>query len=95
MFFGHLAIEKILKALVVRATKEHAPYTHSLSLLIKKANIDTPEYILDQLAEYTGFNIEARYPDDKLEFYNKCTEDFTKNKLKEMEEVYKWLTQKF
>ena len=24
----------------------------------------------------------------------KCTEDFTQNKLKEMEEVYKWLTQK-
>jgi len=28
LFFGHLAIEKLLKALVVKQTKEHAPYTH-------------------------------------------------------------------
>jgi len=37
LFFAHLAIEKILKAIVVKFTREHAPYTHSLVLLAKNA----------------------------------------------------------
>ncbi|OGF21124.1 hypothetical protein A2Y83_02690 [Candidatus Falkowbacteria bacterium RBG_13_39_14] len=32
-FFGHIILEKILKALVVQKTKEHAPYIHNLSRL--------------------------------------------------------------
>lgn len=51
LFFGHLAIEKALKALVVKTTKEHAPYTHSLPLLAKKTGIEIPESIIDRLAD--------------------------------------------
>ncbi len=91
LFLGHLAIEKILKAVVVKTTGEHAPYTHSLTFLISKAKIDTPETIIDQLAEYMEFHLEARYPDEKKDFYKKCTEEFACNKFAEMEEVYKWL----
>jgi HEPN domain-containing protein len=32
LFFGHLAIEKLLKALVVKETRAQAPPTHSLPL---------------------------------------------------------------
>ena len=60
LFFGHLAIEKALKALVVKTTKEHAPYTHSLPLLAKKTGIEIPESIIDRLAEYMEFYFEAR-----------------------------------
>ena len=34
---------------------------------------------------------EARYPYDKLSFFRKCTIEFTENKLKQIEEVSKWL----
>ncbi len=94
LFFAHLAIEKVLKAIVVKQTSEHAPYTHSLVLLAKKANIEMTEEMLDQLAEYMEFHIEARYPDEKKDFYKKCTEEFTRKKIAEMDKVYKWLTQK-
>ncbi|PIZ01270.1 DNA-binding protein, partial [bacterium (Candidatus Gribaldobacteria) CG_4_10_14_0_8_um_filter_33_9] len=30
LFFGHIVLEKILKALVVQRTKEQAPYIHDL-----------------------------------------------------------------
>ena len=40
LFMGHLAVEKLLKALVVKATKQHAPYTHSLPLLLQKTGLD-------------------------------------------------------
>jgi HEPN domain-containing protein len=48
LFFGHLALEKALKALVVKTTRAHAPYTHSLMLLAKMTNIEWPESIIDQ-----------------------------------------------
>jgi HEPN domain-containing protein len=94
LFFGHLAIEKTLKALVVKATKEHAPYTHSLTFLASKAELAAPESLLDQFAEYTEFHLESRYPDEKQDFYKKCTERFSRQKFAEMEKVYKWLIQK-
>jgi HEPN domain-containing protein len=50
LFFGHLALEKILKALVVKATKQHAPYTHSLPFLASQTNLEIPETTVDQLA---------------------------------------------
>jgi HEPN domain-containing protein len=94
LFFGHLSLEKVLKALVVKATRQHAPYTHSLTLLASKTNLEIPESVLDQLAEFTEFHLESRYPDDKREFYEKCTEVFAHRKFKEMEDVYRWLIQK-
>jgi HEPN domain-containing protein len=94
LFFGHLAIEKILKALVVKNTGEHAPYTHSLLMLAQKAGMDIPETMLDQLAEFMGFHTEARYPDAKMDFYRKRTKDFTALKFKEIKEVYRWLVKR-
>ena len=94
LFFAHLALEKILKAIVVKSTKEHAPFTHSLTFLASKSKMDIPESIVDKLAEYTEFHIETRYPDEKKDFYKKCTEEFARDKFKEMEDVYQWLIQR-
>lgn len=94
LFFPHLTLEKILKAIAVKTTEEHAPYAHSLTLLASKAKIEIPESILDRLAEYTEFHIEARYPDEKKDFSKKCPEEFTYQKFNEMEEIYQWLIQK-
>jgi len=83
-----------LKALVVKESGEHAPYSHSLVILAQKAKIELTEAMLDDLAEYTIFNIEARYPDEKKTFYDQCTEGFAYEKFSEMEKLYKWLLQK-
>lgn len=50
--------------------------------------------MLDRFAEYMEFHLEARYPDDKKDFYNKCTEEFADRKFNEIEEDYKWLIRK-
>jgi len=94
LFFGHLALEKALKALVVKESGKHAPYSHSLVILAKKANIELTEDMIDDLAEYTVFNIETRYPDEKKTFYDQCIEGFAYEKFSEMEKLYKWLIQK-
>ena len=94
LFFGHLALEKILKALMVKTTKDHAPFTHSLTFLASKIKFEIPESMLDKFAEYTEFHIEPRYPDEKRDFYRRCTQEFPREKFAEIEEVYQWLIQK-
>lgn len=91
LFFGHLALEKVLKAVVVKKTKEHAPHTHSLPLLAEKAKLKMPHDYQIKLREFMEFHFESRYPDEQKSFYKKCTETYTKAKMKEIGEVYSWL----
>jgi len=94
LFFGHLALEKLLKALVVKDTEEHAPHTHSLPLLASKIALEIPEIIERKLATFMEFYFEARYPDEKKSFYAKCTKDFTKKSLDDIREVFGWLKER-
>lgn len=94
LFFGHLAIEKMLKALVVKQTGDHAPYSHSLVVLARKTGLEIPDAVIDQLAEFMEFHTEARYPDAKMDFYQKCTKEFAQEKFKEIKKVYTWLLKK-
>ena len=91
LFFGHLALEKVLKALVVKETNKHAPHTHSLPLLASKLSREIPENVKKQLAAFMEFYIEGRYPEERNKFYRKCTKNFTQQKLDEIREVFKWL----
>ncbi|MCX6151639.1 MAG: HEPN domain-containing protein [Ignavibacteriales bacterium] len=52
LFFGHLALEKMLKALFVKINMEHAPITHSLPLLIEKNKLIIPEVFKIKLVEF-------------------------------------------
>ena len=75
LFFGHLALEKLLKGMVVKETQKHAHYTHSLPVLASKLSIKIPEDVVDSLANFMDFHIEARYPEIKNRFYKKCTRE--------------------
>jgi HEPN domain-containing protein len=94
LFMGHLALEKLLKAVVVKTTRKHAPYTHSLSLLAEKLEIEIPVKIIKRLVRFMEFHFEARYPEAQKKFYKKCTKEFTNRKMQEIREVYKWLKEK-
>lgn len=66
LFFGHLTLEKILKAHVCRVTEELAPPIHNLVRLAERAAIELTNKQRDLLAEVNEFNIEGRYPDSRL-----------------------------
>ena len=91
LFMGHLSLEKLLKAFVVKHTKAHAPFSHSLPYLAEKSGIKIPERILIKLREFMEFHFEARYPDANKAFYKKCTKPYTAKKLKEIKEVFTWV----
>lgn len=91
LFFGHLAVEKILKAVYVGKKDENVPRSHNLQRIAKAAGLTVPEDKLADLIRITAFNIEARYPDYKRNFRKKCTADFTRQELKKIREVFTWL----
>ena len=91
LFFGHLAIEKLLKAIFVTENKRHAPPIHNLVRLARVAKVDLDKNRIDSLATITAFNIEARYPDIKRKFRQKCTEEYTRYHFKIIKEIFKWL----
>ena len=73
LFFGHLAVEKIIKAIFVKNINQNAPRSHNLNRLAKAAMITTTEQQQNDLIRITAFNLEARYPDYKRDFRKKCT----------------------
>ena len=91
LFFAHLAIEKILKAIYISRKNEHAPYIHNLQRLAELSDIQLSDEQRDALIKITTFNLESRYPDQKRSFRKKCTEEFTKKEIEETEEIFKWL----
>jgi len=91
LFFGHLTVEKLLKALYVHKTGNTPPYTHRLVYLAEKAGLKPSEEQLELLEIITDFNIEARYPDEKFMFKKRCTKEFTEAYLQKIEVIREWL----
>lgn len=91
LFFGHLAIEKILKALYVSVHGGVPPFTHRLVDLAERASLSLTDDRLDLLETITDFNMEARYPDEKFSFKKRCTKEFTEDYLAKIEEMKRWL----
>ena len=93
LFFGHLTIEKILKAIFIDKKDKTPPFSHNLVYLSEKAGLKLNDKKLELLEEVSDFNLEARYPDDKFSFYKKSTMKFTENKLKQIKRLKEWLLQ--
>jgi len=91
LFFGHLAVEKIIKAIYVKKRNEHAPQIHNLVRLAEQAGIAFSAEQKETLIVITAFNLESRYPDEKRSFRIKCTKQYTKVELAKIREVIKWL----
>ncbi len=94
LFFAHLVLEKALKATVVRVTDEYAPRTHNLPHLAELAKLELSQEEKELLEEADTFNMEARYPDEKFDFYKKCTKAYTDRIYKPIVTLYKKLCQK-
>lgn len=91
LFFCHLCAEKMLKAVVVKKTKQAPPLIHDLVRLAQKANFSLSQQRKNDLAELTAFNIEARYDDYKLSFYRKANKAFCAKYLNKTKRILRWL----
>lgn len=62
LFYTHLALEKALKAHVVKATGKIAPYSHDLPFLAHCAALELSPEQMDLLAEMNKHVSKSRYP---------------------------------
>jgi HEPN domain-containing protein len=63
LFFAHLALEKILKAHVCRATRDVPPRLHLLLRLAERTGIGFSEVQREFLARFDRHHLAGRYPD--------------------------------
>lgn len=94
LFFCHLFIEKIIKALILKKSGQPAPHGHKLSRLAKLTGIKFSKEQIEFLDELTSFNIEARYNDYKRRFYKKANRPYTQEYFDKTKQMYLWLKRK-
>lgn len=94
LFIGHLVIERLLKASIVRETKEHAPFSHDLRKLAKSSGIVFKTEHSAWLDTITTFNINVRYDSYKQAFHKKCTFNFSSEWISNIKELRQWIKEK-
>jgi len=87
LFFGHLVVEKMLKAVFVKRRGTSPPPTHNLVRLANDASIVLSEEDREFLRGLVEFNIEARYPRDAEKIRKICTKRFADEMVRR---VRKW-----
>lgn len=95
LFFCQLALERLLKGLVIAKSGTHPLPIHRLMKLVEQAGIKVTEEQEKQLDEITRFNIEARYEDYKREFYKKSTPEYSAVWIQKTKDLFLWLKQKY
>ena len=63
LFFCHLTIEKIFKALLVKSTNQLAPKSHNLIYLCELAKVNLSDDNTSFLSVLMKYQIEGRYPE--------------------------------
>jgi len=88
LFFCHLTLEKILKALVVKVTQEVPPKIHHLGELRRISGIEMEESQRLFLGEMNDFAREARYPIPSKDLPSRSRAE---NLLQKTKEIHQWL----
>ena len=82
-------MEKALKAIVVKTTRDHPPRIHNLIRLKELARLELISDFEDILSEFNLYNLHGRYPDFPEAHIAKELADID---YKRGKEVFKWLS---
>ena len=95
LFFGHLYLEKIAKALWVKNNTENIPpKTHNLLKIIKEANLDLADEDQAFLIKLNQYQIVSRYPEDIDKLYKYTDKQLTEEYLNQITRIEKCLREK-
>lgn len=95
LFFCHLALEKLLKGLVYKRTKNHPLPIHDLAKLAQQTGVSFPDTHMQDLEEITTWNIQARYDTIKRSFYKKATREFSSLWFGKVKEIFVWIKRQY
>ena len=92
LFFAHLVIEKICKALWIKHNEGNVPpRTHNLNHLLSSTPIELNDDKSEFMLSLNRFQLEGRYPDYLTKIYNICNEQFTIKMLITTNKLRLWL----
>lgn len=93
LIYRAVSDRKIIKSTLCKKNKNapYAPKSHDLLYLAEKIEIELNDRQKTLLDIITRFNIEARYDDYKESFRRNCTQEYTKEQIKNIKEVREWL----
>jgi HEPN domain-containing protein len=86
------ALEKLLKAAIVRLKNERPRKIHDLLPLLRDSNLEIPEEYATEIAKISKFYFLVRYPDLNKKFF--ATPVVAKATLGKTKEVYQWIEKK-
>ena len=88
LFFAHLSLEKICKALWVKYNIENIPpKIHNLVKILSQTKVNLAKERMEFLLEVNRFQLAGRYPDYINNFYKICSLEYTENNLKKIKEI--------
>lgn len=93
VFFCHLSMEKLLKAVVCKVIKKVPPKTHDLLLLTKLSQLEIPKQRQLLIARLNTVSIPTRYPEDISKLTRQYAAQAAQRYLKETKLFLKWLKQ--
>jgi HEPN domain-containing protein len=93
VYMCHLAVEKILKAIVVETTKETPPKTHNLIYLLKLCKVKLSESQVRFITRLNTAAVATRYPDELKMLIEQYSPAVAESYLKNARDVVKCLKQ--
>jgi HEPN domain-containing protein len=92
LFFSHLVIEKICKALWIKYNLQNIPpRTHNLNFILSQTPLKLSEEQSEFLLNLNRFQLEGRYPEYITKIQEICSFDFTHEMLTRTKEIKSWL----
>ncbi|MBI4930486.1 MAG: HEPN domain-containing protein [Bacteroidetes bacterium] len=95
LFFGHLYLEKLAKALWVKSHKEnYPPKIHNLVRILDLSEIKLDDNDMEFLDVLNWFQIEGRYPDYVNNLVKETTKHVAEQYVKQIKSISKCLKEK-
>lgn len=86
------ALEKILKAAILKLKNQRPRKIHDLLPLARESGLELPEDYFTEIAKISKFYFLVRYPDISRKFF--ATPEIAKDTLEKTKEVYQWIENK-
>jgi len=93
IFMSHMALEKVLKALVIEETQTLPPRTHNLIDLAQRAQVVLSQEQQDFLGRINNTSVVVRYPDDLTAMVSQYPEAIARDYLERTKELILWVRQ--
>jgi HEPN domain-containing protein len=91
LFCCQQAVEKMLKALIVKRLDDLPPRIHQLIRLADAATLELTDERAEFLRELSAYYIQTRYPEEIRDLSAKITENQARCILEGTEETIQWL----